>query len=154
MKRRSVGILLVLLAVWPLVQHVLVRTLGVDPWRLFGFAMYSVPGSMKTVRVVEVSRAGRHTALKTSQYSPEEQHAVDVFRIRRQGLGRLASGDDLAVTMLARHPDWEGVALPVLSLELDPKTAFTRIEIEHATWWRDGRRDVYEVPIEAFVGSP
>ena len=150
MKRRLLGGFLVLFALWPLVQHALVRSQDVDPWRLFGWAMYCVPGSMKTVRVVEVSRAGRFAVLDVGGYDDELQPVVDSFRIRRQSLGQLASGDALARFVLERHPDWEGVALPVLTVSLDPETALTRHDVDQATWWRDGSRDVFEVPRAAF----
>lgn len=152
MKRRLVGGFLVLFALWPLVQHVLVRTWDVDPWRLFGWAMYCVPGPMKTVRVVQISRDGRFAVRDTRGYDAELQSLVDRYRIRRQSIGRLASGDALARFVLERYPDWEGVALPVLTLSLDPETALSRFEVEQATWWRDGGSDAFEVPNAAFAG--
>lgn len=151
MKRRLVGIFLVAFAFWPLFQHLLVRSQDVDPWRLFGWAMYCVPGPMKTVRVVEVSRDGRFSALDVRGYDETDQLAVDRFRIRRQSLGRLASGDALAAHMLARHPEWEGVALPVLTLSLDRESALTRYDVQHATWWRDGSREPFAVPDAVFA---
>lgn len=154
MKRRILTVGLVLFALWPLAQHVLVRSQGADPWRLFGWAMYCVPGPMKTVRVVEVARDGRSVVLDPRSYDPADQHEVDVFRIRRQGLGRLEGGDTLAAYMLERHPDWEAVALPVLTLSLDRETAHTRVDILQATWWRDGSRDVVELPIDVFKAEP
>ena len=153
MKRRGFGAFLVAFAVWPLIQHVLVRTHDVDPWRLFGWAMYCVPGPMKTARVVQVSRDGSYRALDYRDYDTEDRSAVDVFRIRRQSLGWLASGEGLAQQMLERHPDWEGVALPVLTLFLDRQTALTDYRIDQGTWWRDGSREPFEVPLSVF-GTP
>ena len=154
MKRRILSVGLVLFALWPLAQHALVRTQGVDPWRLFGWAMYCVPGPMKTVRVVEVSRDGRFQVLDPERYDAAGQHAVDVFRIRRQGLGHLETGDDLAAHMLERHPEWEGVALPVLTLSLERSSARTRVDVVQATWWRGGSRDSFEVPLAVFAVEP
>lgn len=150
MKRRLLASFLLVFGFWPLLQHVLVRRYDVDPWRLFGWAMYCVPGSMKTVRVVEVSRDGGFRVLAPDAYDAADQRAIDRFRIRRQALGRLASGDALARHMLERHPDWQGVALPVLTLSLDPETALTRFEVEQATWWRGGSRDPFQVPHRVF----
>ena len=154
MKRRILSVGLVLFALWPLAQHALVRSQGVDPWRLFGWAMYCVPGPMKTVRVVEVSRDGRFAVLDPQRYDADDQSAVDVFRIRRQGLGRLESGDTLAASMLERHPDWDGVALPVLTLSLERDSAHTRIDIQQDTWWRDGSRGGFEATPEIFSAEP
>lgn len=152
-KRRIVSVGLVLFAAWPLVQHALTVHHGVDPWRLFGWAMYCVPGPMKTVRIVEVARDGRFQVLPRSDYGADVQRAVDAFRLRRQGLGTLASGDALAALVLERHPDWQGVALPVLTVYLDRKTARTRLRVDQATWWRDGSRDPVELPVSIFRGG-
>ena len=57
MKRRLVAAGLLLFALWPPLHFALVRRYDVDPWKLFGFAMYSVPGTMRTVRIVGIDEA-------------------------------------------------------------------------------------------------
>jgi hypothetical protein len=153
-KRRLVGLFLVAFALWPAVQHGLVRVYDVDPWRLFGWAMYTVPGPMKTLRVVEISRDGRFAALDFRRYDEADRAAVERFRIRRQSLGRLAGGDALARELLERHPDWEGVALPVLTLSLDRQSARTRHRVEQSHWWRDGGDEPFDVPERVFGAAP
>ena len=61
--RWIIAIILIAFAIWPWIQYGLVRAYGVDPWKLMGFAMYCIPGPMKTVRVYEVSADGRHRML-------------------------------------------------------------------------------------------
>ena len=150
MKRRIVSSVLLALAVWPLAHHALVRHQGVDPWKLFGWAMYSVPGAMKTVRVIEISRDGSARAVSRREQGEEVWRAVSRFRVLRQSLGRLAGAEATARRVLALRPDWEGVALPVLGLELDRATATTRASLEQASFWRDGSPAGFEVTIAEF----
>lgn len=145
MKRRVVAVLLVAFAIWPLFQHVLVRTHGVDPWKLFGWAMYCVPGAMRTVRVVLIDAGGTRRLLDYRAYTPEEQRLVDRFRSRHQALGLLASPEPLARGMLALHPEAEGVYLPVLSLELESESARLAARYHASTHWRDGRDEPLEL---------
>ena len=49
LKRRLTAFFILAFALWPAVHYGLVLRFDVDPWKLFGWAMYSVPGSMKTV---------------------------------------------------------------------------------------------------------
>lgn len=147
MKRRILGGLIVAFALWPLCQYALVLRYGVDPWKLFGFAMYSVPGPMKTVRIIEISRSGHFRVLDFQAYTPEEQVLVDTFRERRSALGRLQSADALAAGMLALHPEFEGVEVVVVSLELSRDTARLVPRVDRSTYWRDGRRDPFDFPL-------
>jgi hypothetical protein len=144
-KRRVVGVFLLCFAFWPLCQHALVRVYGVDPWKLFGWAMYSVPGPMKTVRVVLVDADGELRRLDLRHYTPEEQALVDRFRERRRALGRLASSEPLARGIFELHPEASGVFVPVLTFALDPDTARLTRHIESRTYWRDGREEGLEL---------
>jgi hypothetical protein len=150
-KRKLVIAFLIAFAVWPLLQHALVRSHGVDPWRLFAWGMYSAPGSMRTVRVVVLDAQRPPRVLLTRNYSQAEQAIVTRYRTRRQALGTLASADAPAAELLALHPDWEGVALPVLSLNLDPTTARTVASIEQHTTWRTAGGPDYEASLVTFA---
>jgi len=149
MKRRLLGTFLVLFGLWPAVHHVLVRSHGTDPWKLFGWSMYCVPGPMKTVRVVGAFEDGSLLRLGFRTYSPEEQHSVDTFRERRRALGELASPDGLLEDMLRFHPEFEAVLVGVLTLELDRESAILEPRTELFTRWRDGREEALELPEEA-----
>jgi nitrate reductase NapE component len=148
-KRRCVAFLLLLFGLWPLCQHALVRVYGVDPWKLFGWAMYCVPGAMKTLRVVLIDAEGGTQGLDFRAYTPEEQRLVDRFRSHRQALGRLASPEPLARGMLELHPEAAGVFLPVLSLELEPESARLTQRYATSTHWRDGREQPLDISREA-----
>lgn len=151
MKRRLVCTFLLLFAAWPALQHTLVRVYGVDPWRLCGWAMYAVPGPMKTVRVVALRDAAAPQLLNHAGYPREVERLVTTYRWRKQALGELASADRLAETLLALHPDWDGVALPVVTLVLDPDSARTRVVLATTTVWRDGRDEPWDAPLALFV---
>jgi hypothetical protein len=145
-KRRAVGIFLLLFALWPIAHYELTRRYGTDPWKLFGWAMYSVPGAMKTVRIVAMTEGGNMRRLDFRSYSPAEQEVVDSFRERRRALGHLASPEPLARGMLELNPEFEGVVIATLSLHLDPATAVTARRIEYSTYWRDGRDQRLDLP--------
>jgi len=146
MKRRALSLFLILFAVWPLIQYGLVRAYDVDPWKLMGFAMYCVPGPMKTVRVYEISSDGSQRMLDFMAYDDQEQRIVDRFRELRRALGDLQPSDELAEAMLALHPDFEGVVVSVLSLKLDPESARLEPEVKTDTHWRDGRDEPFIFP--------
>lgn len=146
MKRRVVGVFLIAFALWPLIHRDLVRRYDVDPWKLFGFAMYSVPGPMKTVRVFPMSQAGRGQMLDFERYAPAEQRSVDRFRQRRRALGRLASLEPLGQRMLELHPDWEGATVAVVTLALDPETARLQTSVREQILWRSGSVEPERTP--------
>ncbi len=144
-KRRLVSLFLVLFALWPLAQYALVRVYGTDPWKLFGWAMYCVPGPMKTVRVILIEEGGARRRLDFRRYTEEERRVADRFRERRRALGRLASPERLAAGMLELHPEAVGAIVAVLSFELDERTALLSRSYSYSTHWRDGRDEPLEI---------
>lgn len=151
MKRKLVAAFLLAFAAWPLAQHALVRSHGVDPWRLFAWGMYSVPGPMRTVRVVVLDTERPPRLLSVQHYTAQEEDIVARFRTRRQALGSLFSAEGPARELLALHPDWDGVALPVLSLSLDRESASTVATIAQYTLWRDGAGREYAASRQTFA---
>jgi hypothetical protein len=149
-KRRAVGIFLIVFALWPLVQFGLTQRYDVSPWKLFGWAMYSVPGAMKTVRIVALSDDSMRR-LDLQGYGPEEQVLVDRFRQRRQALGLLASPEPLAEGMLELHPDFDGVVIAVLTLRLGRESARVESDIAYTTHWRDGRDEPMQLSDEVLA---
>ena len=147
MKRSLVVSFLALFALWPAIQRGLAWHYDIDPWKGFGFAMYSVPGPMKTVRVMPLLGSRRAPALDIDAYSEAEQRAVDRFRERRRALGRLASMEPLGRRMLELHADWQGVAIVVVTLSLDAETARLALGIREQEIWRDGRVGPERTPV-------
>lgn len=151
MKRRLACAFLLLFAAWPVLQHALVRVYGVDPWRLGAWGMYSVPGPMKTLRVVALRDDAEPQLLNHEAYPPEVERLVTTYRWRKQALGELVSADRLAEALLAMHANWDGVALPMLTLALDPESARTRVVLATTTVWRDARDETWEAPLALFM---
>jgi hypothetical protein len=147
-KRRALGVFLLLFALWPLGHFALARRYEIDPWKLFGWAMYCAPGPMKTVRVVGLGPQRELRRFDMRRYTPEERALVDGFRERRRALGRLARPEALARGMLALHPELEGVVVAVFALELDRETARLRSTAEQSTHWRDGRSEPFALSAE------
>ncbi len=150
MKRTLVLAFLVAFALWPAVQIGLVQRYGTDPWRLFAWGMYSVPGSMRTPRIVVLHPERPPRVLPTRLYSEAEDEIMMIYRVRRQALGELAAADATAEALFALHPDWQGVALPVLTLSLDPESARTVMDVAQYTRWRDGDGPDYEADAATF----
>ncbi len=143
MKRAIVRAFLVFFAAWPLVHAGLSARYGIDPWKLAGFGMYSVPGAMKTVRVMRVASDGSFELLDYQRYSNGQRAIVDKLRELRRSLGALQPLDGAAAALLALHPDWEGVVISVVTLELEPETARLDDRSVVETFWRDGRDEPF-----------
>jgi len=79
-KRRLVGLFLVAFALWPLLHFAATTRYGVDPWKLFGWAMYCVPGPLKTLRVVAILEENELRRLDYRAYAATDQRLVDTYR--------------------------------------------------------------------------
>ncbi|MEE8508985.1 MAG: hypothetical protein V3T07_07970 [Myxococcota bacterium] len=123
-KRQVVCAALLVLTIWPLVHHVTVRSLDLDPWKLFGWSMYTVPP--RRVRAFPVSlddgrRLGvdglspHHAALVMSAY--------DDFAQLRMQFGALVTPDEFARALFVAYPDVEGIAIDVRHIRVDRSTA-------------------------------
>ena len=109
--------------------------------------MYCVPGAIKTVRVVAITDEGlRRLSLRSC--TSQEQEIVDTFRQHRQALGRLASPEPLAAGMLELHPEFDGVVVAVLSLEIARDSGWLE-SLAYTTHWRDGRDESVPLSEEA-----
>ena len=118
--RIAVGLLLVL-AVWPGLHHVLVRSVEIDPWGFFGWSMYAVPNLRMNVRVGRVdvdSGSGSGSEMQAGSVdwnaiSPRAYHAIRVYAERRERWGRLLPPDALAEEIFAGQQDLPGIVIRV-----------------------------------------
>jgi len=74
-KRRVVFVALVVLAVWPGVQHVVTDAYQMNHWRFAGWAMYTKPSPMPVLGI----------------YSPDEQFELPLMQLTRMRGGREAT---------------------------------------------------------------
>ena len=114
-KRRLLVIWLVLFSLWPLGHHALVTHYRMNPWKLFGWAMYCVPNL--PVRVELTTLEGAPLAHRDGM-----EERIDAFIERRRILGELAPPDALAASVLESDPSLDGVEIAIERLELDPRT--------------------------------
>ena len=123
-KKRSVIAALVLLTIWPMAHHVIVRTLDLNPWKWFGWSMYTVPPqrvrafpySLDDHRRLDPSRLPRLEAQRLMQ-------AYNDFSLLRLEFGPRVEPDGFARALLAAFPEVNGVSIYIQRLGVDRATA-------------------------------
>jgi hypothetical protein len=110
-KARLCGALLALVALWPLLHRPLVVIADVDPWKLFGFAMYCTPHHV-SVDLIDRSRAPARE-IRGDELPPALRTDLQRFSARRETLGRLASPDPLGRDVLAALPGVERLTIAI-----------------------------------------
>jgi hypothetical protein len=86
------GLIGALFFLWPALHFLACRALEIDPWKLGGWAMYTVPKQHVWVEVLTSDAHGRPVLWATGPGRVE----VELFRQRRQALGLLADPEPLA----------------------------------------------------------
>lgn len=117
---------------WPLVHLALVIRAQIDPWELFGWAMYSQPPARIQIRV-DVERSGEAGPLRAMR---DLRAAQLEFARRRTRLGRLASPDVFVAKIFASDEAIEAVSIVLRRIRLDPDTARIVAEDEALRWER------------------
>lgn len=118
MTRRAAGVFLLAFAVWPLLQHGLVRAFDVDPWKLGGLGMYARATLPPEVALFEV-RAGQRVALAPEALSAEDGRRLADFARDRGVWGRLLPPTRLLRGCLRERPGAEAMELVVTTWRLD-----------------------------------
>ncbi len=111
-KRIAVGLLLAVFAVWPLLHHLVAKRYFVNPWRLFGWAMYCVPVYQPQVRFF-TTRDGQRLEIAYPRVSRDNALAHQRFLRQRPHLGTLVEPEDLAQTFFRQYPQLEQVTVHV-----------------------------------------
>jgi hypothetical protein len=118
-KKRIYITVAVLLMAWPLCQHFLVRTYGVNPWRFFGWAMYAMPAP--TLRIdtwfTDVPQS------PPFQTHPEYQQALKAFSERRAHWGGLEQPQELADILFKLEPKGHELHIRVATVTLGTSTS-------------------------------
>ena len=113
-KRKIVTWGLVVLTVWPLVHHVIVRSLDLSAWKGFGWSMYCVPPRMANTYVFSLDdgrQLGGHGLDRQRQQ--ELFRAAGEFGKWRAEFGRWIEPDEFARVVLSCYPSVQRVELVV-----------------------------------------
>ena len=145
MKRLFLQTLLVAMALWPAAHYGLTQAYGVNPWKLFGFAMYTVPGPRMELQIIG-ERGGRGQLLPRRSYGLREVDAAARYFNYRAELGELASAAPLARIFLDGRPELEAVVIGVKQYRIDPSTALVVAEDGYRRFGRDGSSEPFELP--------
>ena len=111
-KKRLLKVMLVLFALWPVAHGFLVESFVVNPWRLFGWAMYCVPTYEPQVRFFGFSDGKSGEIVFPSDHPRAEIERVRYIRARGQ-IGDLASPEVLAAELFEIYPKLDGLAIDV-----------------------------------------
>lgn len=113
-KTRLVGWLLAAVTLWPLVHFGLARTVGISPWKLFGWAMYTTPRPRVLAYVLE---GGTERQLPFDTLSPARQRellaAYDAFSKLRIELGSWVEPDEFGQLALRAYPNVASIDIAV-----------------------------------------
>ena len=136
LKRRVVGAAVVAFALWPAVQYGLTQSHFLNPWRLYGWAMYSSPNLPASVLLVE-SRDGRAVRIDAAQVS--DGVLADARRLERRygALGRFVDPEPFARTVLDEHPDMEGVMVVFMRRFLSRESSEIEVHHDKFVLWRN-----------------
>jgi hypothetical protein len=133
--RFSFNAILVFLATWPLVQYGLSQTLELNPWKLFGLAMYSTVHNPR----VELWNETREppVLLEVGALSPATREAISDLNRWRGTLGKLVDVAPFAARILRENPGIERLTIRFGVQRLDTSTSKLK------TTWRTYQ---YKVP--------
>jgi len=124
-KKRIVLAILIVLLLWAPVHRWLVHTYDIDPWHLFGWAMYCRPDLGLEIRMVPLR--GEHP--EPQQFSTSIRRKQLDYGLRRMAYGSLVSPEDLARFVLSELDGYDGIAIRIEKRFLDPASA--RIHAHH-----------------------
>jgi hypothetical protein len=110
------------MAVWPLFQYAASVYWETNPWKFFGWAMYTVPPPQVQMGMGEIHGGQIDWDRRREVPRPLLEEGFR-FLDRRTAYGRLHAPDELAGMALAAFPETEGVAIRVRSLVLNRESA-------------------------------
>ena len=102
-KARLVGGIVLLIALWPIAHRQLVTRLDVNPWKLYGFAMYCTPHEV-VVDVIDRSGDRPLRILAAEAISGASDDAPGTARLDDDGSLRIATGDGWLAPRVLQRP--------------------------------------------------
>lgn len=137
-KRRIVLVGFAVVAIWPLVHHVIVRSLDMSPWKGFGWSMYCVPPRVTNTYLYSLDD-GR--SLRLGEVTPPQQQALrraaDEFGKWRAEFGALVKPDAFGRVALDCYPNEQRIELVVEDIGVVRSSAtFERQRVDHYEYRR------------------
>ena len=137
-KRRIVFVGIVVLTLWPVVHHVIVRALDLSAWKGFGWSMYCVPPRVASTYVYSLDD-GRPLTLQ--ELPPAQQQAMrraaDEFGKWRAEFGRWVVPDAFGQVALDCYPNELGIELVVEQIAVARSSAtFERQRVDRYEYRR------------------
>ena len=125
-KKKIVEGFIGLFLLWPFVHRALVAEYDVNPWRLFGFAMYCTPHRVG-VRIADRTK-GRGEMLSSRAQPQSVRDAVRLFYRKRAAFGMLHSPKRLADEIFASSPHIARLEVRVSLRRLDPSVSRLKVK--------------------------
>lgn len=120
-KKRLLGAILALVSLWPLSHFALYHAAGIDPWKLFGWAMYARPRNHIQITALAL-RGGEPHPLHPP--SPRQREVFARVNARRAAFGELAGVDALAEVLLEENPEVDALRIRVRTTDFDPQSGY------------------------------
>ena len=118
---------LAVFTLWPLAHIALVKVWDVNPWKLGGWAMYSVSAPRVEVALRASMGADEQLVRVDPLPSPVAEELERFWRARRS-LGSLGRPDRLAERFFEHAPAATQLRVDVITLRIDPRTAMMEEE--------------------------
>lgn len=140
--------IVVLVAGWPLCHRLLVASVGLNPWKLGGFAMYAAPAPPLAIAVFGL-RDGQLARIDPATLPAPVRASLQRFEVERHALGALRRPDDVARAILAATPPVSQLSIVVQRTYLNPRDARLAAERVQFSYDRSGPRATRRLPAPA-----
>ncbi len=111
-KTAAVALLLIAFTLWPIVHHAIAKRHFVNPWRLFGWAMYCVPIYRPQVRFF-TTEGDQRLEIAYPRVSRDNVLAYERFLGLRPQLGTLIEPEGLGQAFFRQYPDLDRVIVHI-----------------------------------------
>lgn len=138
-KRRIVIAALIVLTVWPLIHHGLVRIADLSPWKAFGWSMYCVPHRVISLEVMDLDRERALPIASTAEQQRPLRRSLKRYTDLRSAVGRWVEPDDIAPAIFDAFPNVNRIAITVHTGGLDRRSArFVMLSSSRYSYRRPG----------------
>ena len=116
--------LLIIFLCWPLVHFYLVKEYDINPWKLFGFAMYATH-HQSGVTIVDITQDNGRQVLPSS-LPDKVQKQLYAYIDKRTFWGKFVVPDELGKSILISNENYKQIMIRVFTLRLEGKTGMIK----------------------------